>query len=172
MNDRPAPISMEDLDTDFRTQGMSNSEVLRQLAQQDKELLRETLHEVGHCLAAWHLRFSVRELNVRESAAIEQGYKSVSFEIPLSRLVQAPDGTNFSLAVGSGISISENFFVRERIGENRLNLLILLGWSDESSPMRSPTESEGSSDEVRRSALGQRSDDGLPEKRRLDRFPR
>ncbi len=116
MNDRPAPISMKDLDADFRAQGMSTSEVLCQLAQIDKELLRETLHEAGHCLAAWHLGFAVREMNVRESTAIKLGYKSVSFEIPRTRLERTPDKTNFSLAVvclagmaAEGVMFRESF---------------------------------------------------------------
>ncbi len=42
-----------------------------------------------------------------------------------------------------------------------VKLLISLAWSDESSPMRSPTESEDFSDPVRRFSLGLRSDYGL-----------
>ena len=79
--------------------GWDYSEMLRQLALLDKEMLRETLHEAGHCVAAWHLGFPVRKMNVRESIAIERGYKSVSFEIPQAKLQNTPDETNFSLAI-------------------------------------------------------------------------
>jgi len=99
MNERRFQISMEDLEADFRAQGMSNSEVVRQLARTDKEMLRDTLHEASHCLVAWLLGFPVHEMNIDEFEAIKRGYKIVKFEIAGFKLKYLPEKTNFKLAV-------------------------------------------------------------------------
>lgn len=99
MNGCNASVTMGDLESDFRRLGWDPTGVLRQLARLDKELLRETLHEAGHCLAAWHLGFPVHEMDVREWESIKRGYKIVSFEIPRAKLERTPDGAHFSLAV-------------------------------------------------------------------------
>jgi hypothetical protein len=112
MHDRKQSITMEDLEADFRMFGWDPTEVLRQLAQTNKELLRETLHEAGHCLAAWYMGFPVHEMDIRECESIKRGYKIVTFRISQARLEQLPDGTHFSLAVVclAGLAAEEVMF--------------------------------------------------------------
>lgn len=99
MIDCKETIPMEYMEADFRKFGLNSTDVLRQLARLDKEMLRDTIHEAGHCVAAWHLGFTICEMNIQESIAIKRGFKSVSFEIHQARVEHTPDGTNFSLAV-------------------------------------------------------------------------
>ena len=99
MNGCNTSATMGDLESDFRRLGWDPTEVLRQLARLYKDLLRETLHEAGHCLAAWHLGFPVHEMDIREWESIKRGYKIVTFRIARAKLEQLPDGTHFSLAV-------------------------------------------------------------------------
>ena len=92
---------MKDLDADFQAQGMSTSEVLRQLARFDKEMLRDALHEAGHCVAAWLKGFPVHEMNIDEFEAWRRGFKLTTFEVSGAKLAYLPGKTNFNVAVVS-----------------------------------------------------------------------
>lgn len=99
MNNTRHKSHLEDIEADIRMLGLSNAEFILQLAQTNKELLRDTLHEAGHCVAAWIKGFPVHEMNIDELAAWRRGFKLTTFEIAGWKLKCSPARTNFNVAV-------------------------------------------------------------------------
>jgi len=89
------------LEHDLRVLDMTRSDFLKKLSRLDSETVIGSIHEAGHCVAAWAFGFPILEMSIDEYRRDRDGLRNMSaaFEVSAELLNEHLAPTKFQMAV-------------------------------------------------------------------------